>query len=56
MSIWFTKQLGTVGTDGRPFHRGWLFWVIVAVAWLWVAIPFAYGLVELVAKIPALFG
>ena len=25
------------------------------VAWLWVGLPFAYGLVQLVAKIPALF-
>lgn len=24
-------------------------------AWLWVAIPFGYGLFELVQKIPALF-
>lgn len=26
------------------------------VAWLWVLIPLAYGLVQLVGKIPALFG
>jgi hypothetical protein len=30
--------------------------VIGIVAWLWVLIPFAYGLYELVIKIPALFG
>lgn len=24
-------------------------------SWLWVGVPFAYGLYELVAKIPALF-
>ena len=26
-----------------------------AVSWLWVGVPFAYGLYELVVKIPALF-
>lgn len=26
------------------------------LAWLWVAVPFAYGLYELFVKIPALFG
>jgi hypothetical protein len=25
------------------------------VSWLWVGVPFAYGLYELVVKIPALF-
>ena len=30
--------------------------VIGIVAWLWVLIPFAYGLYQLVVKIPALFG
>jgi hypothetical protein len=25
------------------------------VSWLWVGVPFAYGLCELVLKIPALF-
>ena len=25
------------------------------VSWVWVGVPFAYGLYELVAKIPALF-
>ena len=29
--------------------------VIGIVAWLWVLIPFAYGLYQLVIKIPALF-
>ena len=28
---------------------------IGVIAWLWVGIPFAYGLVQLIAKIPALF-
>jgi hypothetical protein len=30
--------------------------VIGVIAWLWVLIPFAYGLYQLVIKIPALFG
>ncbi|BBX61353.1 hypothetical protein MSAS_05270 [Mycobacterium saskatchewanense] len=25
------------------------------ISWLWVGVPFAYGLYELVVKIPALF-
>jgi hypothetical protein len=29
--------------------------VIGIVAWLWVLIPFAYGLYQLLVKIPALF-
>ena len=29
--------------------------VIGVLAWLWVLIPFAYGLYQLVIKIPALF-
>ena len=28
---------------------------ITVVAWLWVLVPFAYGLYELIIKIPALF-
>lgn len=37
---------------------GWspLQWVGAVLAWLWVVVPFGYGLYELVAKIPALFG
>ncbi|HEY0814660.1 MAG TPA: hypothetical protein VGE11_15380 [Pseudonocardia sp.] len=30
--------------------------IIGVIAWLWVLIPFGYGLYELVIKIPALFG
>ena len=30
--------------------------VIAIVAWLWVLIPFTYGLYQLIIKIPALFG
>ncbi len=29
---------------------------LVALAWLWVLVPFSYGLYQLVVKIPALFG
>ena len=29
--------------------------VIGVLAWLWVLIPFAYGLYQLIIKIPALF-
>ena len=29
--------------------------VIAIFAWLWVLIPFAYGLYQLIIKIPALF-
>lgn len=37
---------------------GWspLQWVGAVLAWLWVGVPFAYGLYELFLKIPALFG
>ncbi|MBO0677395.1 hypothetical protein JRC04_07960 [Mycolicibacterium sp. S2-37] len=27
----------------------------IALAWLWVAVPFAYGVVELVQKVQQLF-
>jgi hypothetical protein len=28
----------------------------MVLAWLWVLVPFGYGVYELVVKIPALFG
>jgi hypothetical protein len=31
-------------------------WVGAVLAWLWVLIPFCYGLYQLLIKIPALFG
>ncbi|WP_219417667.1 MFS transporter small subunit [Pseudonocardia nigra] len=37
------------GRNGRPPAIAWL-------AWVWVAVPFLYGLYQLVIKIPALFG
>ena len=39
-------------TQGKPASSTL---VIGIVAWLWVLIPFAYGLYQLVIKIPALF-
>lgn len=30
--------------------------VLVALAWLWVIVPFGYGLVQLLQKVPGLFG
>jgi hypothetical protein len=30
--------------------------VLAALAWIWVLVPFGYGLYQLVIKIPALFG
>jgi hypothetical protein len=44
--------MSTFGDEGR---RSPLFWVLVVVAWLWVAVPFAYGLFQLLLRIPALF-
>ncbi len=39
-------------TQDRPANT----LVIAIIAWLWVLIPFGYGLYQLVIKIPALFG
>ena len=30
--------------------------LFVALAWGWVVVPFTYGLISLILKIPALFG
>ncbi len=30
--------------------------VLTVLAWTWVAVPFLYGLYQLLGKIPALFG
>jgi hypothetical protein len=40
----------TPDTTGKPPV------VLVVIAWLWVVLPFLYGLYQLVVKIPALFG
>jgi hypothetical protein len=42
-------------TSGTTEPRG-INPVLAALAWLWVLIPFGYGLYQLVIKIPALFG
>lgn len=31
-------------------------WVGAVLIWLWVLVPFGYGLYQLLTKIPALFG
>jgi hypothetical protein len=45
----------SVETEGAP-ARGGVNPALAALAWLWVLIPFGYGLYQLVIKIPALFG
>ncbi|GAA3242251.1 hypothetical protein GCM10017691_46180 [Pseudonocardia petroleophila] len=42
-------------TLGSAGSRTPLFYVLIVLAWLWVAVPFAYGLFQLLVKIPALF-
>jgi hypothetical protein len=36
---------------GRPISAG-----LIALAWVWVAVPFAYAIWQLLAKITQLFG
>ncbi|MGE2734435.1 MFS transporter small subunit [Mycolicibacterium vaccae] len=31
-------------------------WVYIVLAWVWVAVPFGYGLYELLIKVGRLFG
>jgi hypothetical protein len=38
-------------TSWGPLQR-----VGAVLLWLWVVVPFGYGLVQLLARIPALFG
>ncbi|MGH3832771.1 MAG: MFS transporter small subunit [Pseudonocardiaceae bacterium] len=40
----------TTGSVSRPRV------VLTTLAWAWVVVPFLYGLYQLLAKIPALFG
>lgn len=40
---------------GSAGQRSPMFWVLLVLVWLWVLVPFTYGLVNLVARIPALF-
>ena len=37
-------------------HRRAVNPALMVLAWLWVLVPFSYGLYQLVIKIPALFG
>ncbi len=47
-----TRETTTSGTtEGRPISA-----VLAVLAWLWVLVPFGYGLVQLIGRIPALFG
>ena len=41
----------TDAQESRPISP-----VLAGLAWLWVLVPFSYGLYQLVIKIPALFG
>ncbi|TCK21029.1 MFS transporter small subunit [Pseudonocardia endophytica] len=45
-------------SEQQATTAGWTpgMWAIAIVAWLWVGVPFAWGLYELIIKIPALFG
>lgn len=40
---------------GSAGQRSPMFWVLLVIVWLWVLVPFGWGLVALVARIPALF-
>jgi hypothetical protein len=40
----------TAGSAAKPHPA------LTAVVWAWVAVPFGYGLYQLLIKIPALFG
>ena len=43
-------------TSGENRRDGALNPALIALVWLWVLVPFGYGLYQLVIKIPALFG
>lgn len=44
--------MSTLGTTGS---RTPAYYALLVLAWLWVVVPFGYGLYQLVVKIPALF-
>jgi hypothetical protein len=50
MSTSVTENRGPEG-EARPIGP-----VLAVLAWLWVLVPFGYGLYQLLIKIPALFG
>ncbi len=45
-----TTSSSTSSTAGSPPA------VVMVVAWLWVLVPFAYGVYELILKVSNLFG
>lgn len=49
-------RVSSVAETGGSSTWGPVQWIGAVLAWLWVGVPFAYGLYELVLKIPALFG
>lgn len=53
MSIQSNSNEAAAGDRGRD---GVLSPRLAVVLWLWVAVPFGYGLYQLLIKIPALFG
>jgi hypothetical protein len=50
--------MSTAGTPTATEQGQWtpLQWAGAVFAWLWVLVPFGYGLYQLLIKIPALFG
>ncbi len=47
----------TAGVPEKPSTSwGPVQWAGAALIWLWVLVPFGYGLYQLLIKIPALFG
>jgi hypothetical protein len=46
-----SAHTGATTTGTRPVSP-----VLAVLAWIWVLVPFGYGLYQLVIKIPALFG
>jgi hypothetical protein len=44
------------GDSPTPAERPGGVRLLIVAAWVWVGIPFCYGLSQLIAKIPGLFG
>jgi hypothetical protein len=40
---------------GSQRHQDPQFWLLTALAWAWVTVPFLFGLYQLLIRIPALF-
>jgi hypothetical protein len=45
-----------MSTPETAEHRPAGMVVLAVLAWLWVLIPFSYGVWQLISRIPALFG